>query len=111
VLVGRDGVPSLALPLDGTAELPRRPEDQAVLRVLPALGPEAAADVAGDDADLVLGDLEDVAGQRVPDAMGILDVRVEGEALLAGVPDAPRCNCPSPLCAAMISSLPMGLFS
>src|SRR5882724_11927771 len=71
-----------------SSEVGRRPQDEAVLRVLPALGPEAAPDVAGDDADLVLGDLEDVGRQRSPHAVGVLHVRVEGVTVLAGVVDA-----------------------
>ena len=88
VLVGRDRLAALARPLDGAAELSGRPQDEAVLRVLPALGPEAAPDVAGDDADLVLGDLEDVGRQRGPHAVGVLHVRIEGVTVLAGVIDA-----------------------
>ncbi len=61
-----------------------------MLRILPALRPEGAADVARDDADLVLGDPEDVARQRVAHAVRVLDVGVQGVPLLAGVPDAER---------------------
>jgi hypothetical protein len=56
-----------------------------VLGVLPALRPEAASDVAGDDADLVLRHLEDHARQRVPHAVGVLDVRVERVAVLGRI--------------------------
>src|SRR5206468_3881534 len=52
VLIGRDRLAPLALPLDGPPELARRPQHQLVLGVLPALGPEGAADVAHDDPDL-----------------------------------------------------------
>jgi len=48
-----------------------------VLGILPALRAEGAADVAGDDADPVLGDLEDAAGQRIADAVRVLDVGVQ----------------------------------
>ena len=88
VLVGGDGLAALARPLDGPADLLGGPEHEAVLGVLPALGAEAAADVARDHPDAVLGDLEDIGGERVPHPMGILHVGVERVALLARVPDA-----------------------
>ncbi len=59
-----------------------------MLRILPALRAEAAADVAGDHADLVLGDAQDVGGQRGSHAMRVLHVGVERVALLARVPGA-----------------------
>ena len=90
VLVGRDRVAALARPLDGTVELARRPQHEPVLRVLPALGPEGAAHVARDHADLVLGDLEDIGGERVPHPVGVLHVGVERVAILAGIVDAER---------------------
>src|SRR5438132_895911 len=49
-----------------------------------------AVDVAGDDPDLVLGNLEDVAGERVADTMRVLDVGVEGVAILVRVIDTER---------------------
>ena len=90
VLVGEDRLAPLARPLDGPAKLARRPQHQLVLGILPALGAEGAADVAGDDADPVLGDLEDAAGQGVADAMRVLDVGVEGVAVLDRIVDAER---------------------
>ena len=56
-----------------------------MLGVLPALGAEGAADVARDHADLVLGDLEDVGGERVAHAVRVLHVGVERVAVLARV--------------------------
>src|SRR5205809_1067449 len=73
----RNGLVTLAGPLHGAPELARGPRDGPVLGILPALGPEPAPDVARDDADLVLGDLEDHARQGVAHAMGILHVGVE----------------------------------
>src|SRR5207244_10912822 len=67
----------LARARDRAAQLARRPQHELVLGILPALRPEGAADVAGDHADLVLRDLEDAGGQRVPDAVRVLDVGVE----------------------------------
>ena len=90
VLVGRNGLAALAGPLDRPAHAPGRPQYEAMLHVLPALGPEAAAHIARNDADLVLGDLEDIAGEGVPHAVGILHVGVERVAVLAGVVHAQR---------------------
>ena len=85
VLVRGDRLAALAHPLHGAAELPRRPEHEPMLGVLPALRPEGAPDVARDDADPVLGDLEDVGRQRAADAVRVLDVGVERVPVLAGV--------------------------
>ena len=85
VLVGGDRLPALALPLDRPADLARGPEHEPVLGVLPALGAERPAHVARDHPDLVLRDLEDVAGQRVAHAVRVLDVGVEGVAVLPRV--------------------------
>ncbi len=90
VLVREDGLAALARPLHGPAEPPRRPEHQAMLGVLPAFRPEAPTHVARDHADAVLGHLEDVAGERVPHAVRVLDIGVKGVALLRGVPHAQR---------------------
>jgi hypothetical protein len=90
VLVGGDGLAPLARPLHRAAELARGPQDQPVLGILPALGAEGAADVADDHADGVLGDLEDVGGQRIAHAVGILHVGVERVTPLAGIPRAQR---------------------
>ena len=54
VLVGEQRFAALAAPFDRAAELARREQGQAMLDILPALGAEAAADIAGDDADLGL---------------------------------------------------------
>ena len=90
MLVGRNGLVTLAGPLHGAPELARGPQDEPVLGILPALGPEPAPDVARDDADLVLGDLEDHARQGVAHAVGILHVGVERVPVLAGIVDAER---------------------
>ena len=90
VLVGGNRLAPLAPPLHGAAELARGPQDEAMLGILPALGAEGAADVAHDHADGVLRHLEDVGGQRVAHAVGILHVGVERVAPLAGIPRAER---------------------
>src|SRR5262249_61168584 len=77
-------------PLHGPPELLGRPQNEAVLGILPALRAEAAADVVGDHPDAVLWDLEDVSGQRVADAMRILHVGMERVPALALVPDPER---------------------
>ena len=59
-----------------------------MLGILPALGAEGAADVSRDDADPLLGDVEDATGQHLADPMRVLDVRMERVAILAGVVDA-----------------------
>ena len=90
VLVGHHRFAALARPFHRPQELARRPQGQAVLDILPALGAEAAADVLGDHPHLALGHLEDVLRQHVAHAMGILDVGIEGQAILALVVDAER---------------------
>src|SRR5207245_9324163 len=85
VLVGGNRLAPLAHPLDRAAELARGPQHQAVLGVLPALGPERAADVAGDDADPMLGDLQDGGRERGADAVRGLGGGVWAGALLAAV--------------------------
>ena len=95
VLVGGNGFAALARPLHGPAELARRPQSESMLGILPALGAEGAPDIAHDDANLVLGHLEDVAGEGVPDAMRVLDVGIEGVTVLARIVDsegAPRLH-------------------
>ena len=61
-----------------------------MLDILPALGAEAAADVARDHPHLALGHLEDVLRQHVAHAMGILHVGIEGHAILARIVGAER---------------------
>src|SRR5215468_6716561 len=90
MLVGLDGLAAFAGPFDWTAQFLRRKQYQPVLGVLPALGAEPAADIAGDDPDLALGDLEDARGESLTHPMGVLHIGVESEAVLAGVPDADR---------------------
>ena len=61
-----------------------------MLDILPALGAEAAADVARDHPHLALGHLEDVLRQHVAHAVGILHVGIEGHAILARIVGAER---------------------
>src|SRR5262249_61027039 len=90
MLVGLDGLAAFAGPFDWTAQFLRRKQHQPVFGILPAFGAEPAADIAGDDPDLALGDLEDARGERLTNAMGVLHIGVEGEAILARIRDAAR---------------------
>src|ERR1051325_1381601 len=63
---------------------PKQP--QPVLGILPALGAEAAADIAGNDADMALRDLEDAGRQRLPYPVRILHIGIERVALLTRAP-------------------------
>ena len=90
MLVGENRLAPLARPLHRPAELLRRPQDEAVLHVGPALRAEAAADVAGDDADRGLGDAEDVDREHVAHPVRVLEVGIERVAILARVVIAER---------------------
>ena len=85
VFVGQHGFAALAGPFHGPAQLARRPGNQAVFRVLPALGAKAAAHVIGDHADPMLRNLEDVFGQCVAHPMRVLHVGPDRVSLVAFV--------------------------
>jgi hypothetical protein len=57
-----------------------------MLGILPAL----SAEPAGDKPDLAFRDLENTSGERLTHPVGVLHIGVEGEAVLAGVPDVDR---------------------
>jgi hypothetical protein len=59
-----------------------------MLGILPALGAEPAADIAGDDPDPAFRNFEDTSGERLTHPVGVLHVRVECETVLARVPNA-----------------------
>ncbi len=63
-----------------------------MLGILPALGAETAADVAGDDPHRLLWNAEDLLGQELTDPVGVLDIGVEGVAVLAFVVSADRAT-------------------
>src|SRR5262249_20990867 len=90
MLVSLDRLAALAGPFDWSAQFLRREQHQPMLRILPALGAEPAADIAGDDPDLALGDFEDTSGERLSHPVRVLHVGVEGEPVLARIPDADR---------------------
>ena len=90
VLVGHHRLAAFACPFDRPQQLARRPQGQAVLDVLPALGAEAAADILRDHPHLALGHLEHALRQHVAHAMGVLHVGIEDHAILALVVGAER---------------------
>ena len=90
MLVGHHRFTAFTGPLHRPQKLAGRPQRQAVLDVLPALGPEAAANVARDHPHLALGHLEDVLRQHVAHPVGVLNVGIERHAVLAGIVDAER---------------------
>ena len=59
VIVGDHPLDALADPFDRAPDLARRPQGQRVFGEMPAFHAEAAADIAGDDAHLRLGNVED----------------------------------------------------
>ena len=90
VLVGQQRLAAVAGPFHRPPEFFCQPEDEPVLGVRPPLGAESAAHVFRHDADAVLGDAEDIAGQLLADAVRVLRVRVQRVALLACVVAAQR---------------------
>ena len=66
-------------PLDGAAQLAGGPGDDGFLGVVVDLAAEAAADVGGDDAEFVLGDVENEGAHEEADDVGVLAGGVEGE--------------------------------
>src|SRR6516165_5800743 len=59
-------------PLDWPADAPRRPDDDGLLRVKLALHAEAAADIAGNDADAAFRHVQNLMRQRMADAVDVL---------------------------------------
>ncbi|MGY4313746.1 hypothetical protein ACVWW1_003049 [Bradyrhizobium sp. JR3.5] len=70
--VGQEAGRALVQPLYGTAELARRMRDAGVFGIVEILHPERAADIAGEDADLVGGHVEQARQDRLVagDALG-----------------------------------------
>ena len=65
-------------PSDGPPERPGGPQDGCLFRVVIDLLAESPADIRGDDADLVLRDLERIVGDPLAQEVGILALRPEG---------------------------------
>src|SRR6185437_298214 len=78
--IGEKGFAAARIPFDGPAELARRPGEHRVFGIYRGAHAEAAADIAGDDADAVHGDAE-ARGHGEFDAVNALAHRVNGEAL------------------------------
>ena len=77
---------AVADPLHRPAETARRFHRQRVFAIVEGLRAKAAADIVGDDADLLRRHLEDVLGQRVADAVHALRAERHREALVFGAP-------------------------
>ena len=63
VMIGEEALAALALPFDRTAEMFRRPQNEAELGMRIAFQPERAADIRRDDAKFVFWKLEDASRQ------------------------------------------------
>ena len=90
VLVGLDRLAALAGPFDRPPQFLGGEQHQPMLGILPALGAEPAADIAGNDADPAFRDLEDAGRERLAHPVRVLHVGVERKALLARVPHPDR---------------------
>ena len=77
VFVGHDDLGPFAAPFHRPVELPRRPQHQPVIDILPALGAEAAADIVDHDAHLALRHLEHVGREHVTHPMRIIHIGIE----------------------------------
>ncbi len=78
VVVGDEAFAPVAPPFHRTADTLGRPGGQRDLRIERALHAEGAAHVPGDQPHLVLGDLEQVLGQRRAPGIGALHAGVDG---------------------------------
>ena len=75
--VGHEGFAAVRRPFDRSAELLRGPGDDGLFGIVINLGAEPAADVGGDDPNLVLRHLQDIGAHQQPDDMRILAGGVE----------------------------------
>ncbi len=82
MLVGQQHLGAFALPLHRPADLARRPQHQAMIDVLPALGAEPAAHVAAHHPHLALRHLEHHVGEHVTYAVRIVHVGIQRVAVL-----------------------------
>src|SRR6266545_8301534 len=85
MLVGDERFAAFGDPLHRSAEELRGERRERVLGIEAALHPEPAADVLRNDAELGLGDLEDVAGDEAADHVRALDGAPQGVAILAWI--------------------------
>ncbi len=80
MIVREEAFAALGDPFDRPAELARGVKRQRVLGRGHAFRAESAADIAGDDAEAVLGNLEDVLGEGAARAVDRADAAIEREA-------------------------------
>ena len=88
--VGHEAFAALAGPFHRAAQLAGGPGDDGFLGVVVDLGAEAAADVRGDDAQLVFRDVQHEGAHQQPDDVRVLAGGVEGEIARGGVEVAER---------------------
>ncbi len=75
--VGDEGFGSIRGPFDRPAHLFRGPGHQRLFRIVEDLRAEAAADIGGDNTQLVLGDAQHEGAHQQPDHMRVLAGRIE----------------------------------
>ena len=85
MLVALDGFAAVCGPLDRAPDLAGCPQGQAVFGILPALGAKPAAYIARDHPDVLFGDAKDLFGQQLTYPVGVLDIGVQGVAVLTRV--------------------------
>src|SRR5690606_23672137 len=85
VRVGEEGLRALSDPLHGPADFLRRPDADGLLGIDEDLRAEAAADVRGDHAELVLRRNADEGREHETGDVRVLARRVERELVLAGI--------------------------
>ena len=68
----------VGLPAHGSPQAPRGFENERIFAIDEALGAEAAADVLGDDAQLVRRDLQHAFGDEIAQPVRALAARVQG---------------------------------
>ena len=85
LLVGEQALAALTNPFHRPSEQPGGDYGHDVLVVQGTLHAKAAADVLGDDADLGLGDHEDLAGEHAANQVRALHGAAQGMAVVAGI--------------------------
>src|SRR3546814_9694611 len=83
--VGQEGLGAVRGPFNRLSQLAGGPETDRFFRIVENLRAEAAADIGGDDADLVFRQAEDEGAEQQPQHMRVLRRRVDGRRIQAGV--------------------------
>src|ERR1700747_148478 len=86
MVVRQHALAALGDPFDRPPDLPRSPQGQRIFGIMPALHAEAAADLAGDDAELRFRDLQDAARELGARAVWALGPDIKREAAKPIVP-------------------------